>query len=109
MSGPALTAGSTLQCPHGGQVQIVPSNARAKASGQLLATSSDIFSVVGCLFNVNGAPSPCLTVQWMVSDLQVRAGAATLSQGSVGLCMNGMQAPQGPVVVVVTQSAVQTR
>ena len=109
MAGPSLTAGSTLQCPHGAAVQITPSNAHAKAGGDLLATAADTFVISGCPFAPGGTPMPCLTVQWTVTDQQVTAGAATLDQSSVGLCLNAAQAPQGPVVVVSTQSAVQSR
>jgi hypothetical protein len=109
MAGPALTKGSTLQCPHGGQVQPVPSQARAKAGDPIL-TSSDTFTISGCTFTLpSGTPSPCLSVTWLVADTRVKAGAATLSASSTGLCMNGQNVPQGPVTVVNTQQRVKTR
>jgi hypothetical protein len=109
MSSPALTRSSTLQCPHGGQVQPVPSQARAKA-GDYLLTSADTFTIAGCAFTLpSGTPSPCLSVKWLVSDTRVKAGAATLSSASTGLCMNGQNAPQGPVTVVSTQQRVKTQ
>ena len=109
MAGHALTKATAMQCPHAGQVQAVPSNTRAKADDYLL-TQSDTFTISGCPFTLpNGQPSPCLTVQWLVADLRVKAGAATLSDGDTGLCMNGMQVPQGPVTIVVTQQRVKTQ
>jgi hypothetical protein len=109
MAGAALTQSSTLQCPHGGQVQAVPAQARAKASDPLL-TTADTFVVVGCSFTLPSAtPSPCLTVQWVVADLRVKAGAATLSTSDAGLCLNAQNAPQGPVTVVSTQQRVKTK
>ena len=109
MSGPALTSGSTLLCPHGGQVQATPAQSRAKAGAPLL-TSADTFTIAGCPFTLpSGTPSPCLSVQWLVVDTRVKAGAATLSSSDTGLCMNGQNAPQGPVSVVVTQQRVKTQ
>lgn len=109
MAGHALTKATAMQCPHAGQVQAVPSNTRAKSDDYLL-TQSDTFTISGCPFTLpNGQPSPCLTVQWVVADMRVKAGSATLSEGATGLCMNGMQVPQGPVTVVVTQQRVKTQ
>lgn len=109
MSGNALTASSTMQCPHGGQVQASPSNSRAKSDGYLL-TSADTFTISGCSFTLpSGTPSPCVSVQWLVADLRVTAGSATLSEGDSGLCMSAANVPQGPVSVVNTQRKVSTQ
>jgi len=109
MAGQALTSASTMQCPHGGQVQVVPSNTRAKGDAYLL-TQADTFTIVGCSFTLPpSVPSPCLSVQWVVSDLRVKAGSATLSQSDTGLCLNAQNAPQGPVLVVNTQSRIKTQ
>jgi hypothetical protein len=48
-------------------------------------------------------------VQWTVTDLQVKSGAATLSQSSQGMCISAMQAPQGAVVIAETQQKVSSR
>jgi len=109
MAGPALTRSATISCPHGGQVQAVPSQIRAKAGDPIL-TSSDGFTIAGCTFTLpSGTPSPCLSVTWLVADTRVKAGAATLSSSDTGLCMNGQNAAQGPVTVVATQERVKTR
>lgn len=109
MSGHALTTASTLQCPHGGQVQASPANIRAKADGALL-TQADTFSISGCAFTLpNGTPSPCLQVMWVVADLRVKAGSATLSESDTGLCISGLSVPQGPVTVANTQQHVSTQ
>lgn len=110
MAGNTLTTGATLQCPHGGQVQFAPGNLRVKLNGVPLATTADTALVVGCPFAPGGAPMPCVSVRWTVTDLQTKAGGSSmLSQGSVGLCLNAAQAPQGPVVVVSTQSGTRSR
>lgn len=105
-----LTTGATLQCPHGGTVQITSSNARAKGDGAFLTAGTDTFLISGCPFLVSGVASPCVRVQWMVTDTRVRvAGSPTVSRGSTGLCMNPAGAPQGPVSVVQAQSRVTSQ
>jgi hypothetical protein len=113
MAGRTLTTASTLQCPHGGQVQIVSSNTRVTAGGAPAATSADTFTIAGCPFQIPATPpipSPCVRVQWLVPDTQVTVGGpATLSEGSTGLCLAATGVPQGPVSVVSTQTEVQSR
>lgn len=113
MPGFALTTASSLTCPHGGTVAIVSANAHIAAAGVPLALATDTFTISGCPFQipvgVGTVPSPCIRVQWMVTDLASGvAGAATLSTSSVGLCLAATQAPQGPVVIGATQSLVST-
>jgi len=109
MAGRTLTRSATLLCPHGGQVQAVPSQMRAKAGDPIL-TSADTFTIAGCAFTLpSGTPSPCLRVTWLVPDTRVKAGAATLSESDTGLCLNAQSVPQGPVSVVNTQTRVKTR
>src|SRR4051812_44167567 len=104
--GNLLTTSSVLMCPHGGSVQITSSNTKASA-GSPLVRSSDTFTVAGCAFNISGAPHPRVRVQWIVPALRGKAGGdPLLSQDSVGLCLAGDQAPQGPVQVVTTQAKV---
>src|SRR5689334_13270692 len=107
MAGNTLNTNAVLQCPHGGKVQIVSSNLRAKAGGASIATATDTFIVSGCPFQLPTTPptpSPCVTVQWTTTDLKVKANsAAALSQSSQGLCFSAMQAPQGPVLISSTQ------
>lgn len=110
MAGPAITTASTLTCPHGGTVTGVPGSPRASAGAPILR-SADTFTIAGCPFVLpGGAPSPCVTVRWIAADTMVTvAGAATLSRGSVGLCLNPAQVPQGPVQVLAIQGRVTTR
>jgi hypothetical protein len=102
MAGNTLTTAASLSCPHGGTVIITPSAPRAMVDGVPVATAADACTVVGCPFTlptVPPIPSPCVSVQWQVTDLQVMSGAATLSASSQGLCLNAEQAPQGPVLI----------
>jgi hypothetical protein len=108
MAGPSLTAASTLLCPHGGVVTIVPANPRATAAGAPIATIADTFAVAGCVFTLPGpVPSPCVLVQWIVPGLRVKSGGGqALDAGSVGLCLAATGAPQGPVSIQATQPRV---
>jgi hypothetical protein len=109
MAGGALTTMSSLQCPHGGTVQITSSN-KASAGGGTMVTTADTFTVSGCSFQIPATPpipSPCATVQWVVADMRSKVnGAPTLSTSSVGLCLSAAQVPQGPVVIAQAQTQV---
>jgi hypothetical protein len=114
MSGNSLTTAATLQCPHGGTVQIISTNTRATAGGAPLALATDTFTIAGCPFQIpvgtGTVPSPCVRVQWTVTDLRNAVGGApTLSFSSVGLCLAATQVPQGPVVIAATQSRVSSQ
>ena len=103
MAGPSLTTLSSLQCPHGGKVIVVSGNPQLLASGGFVATKADSYAVVGCPFQLPftpPVPSPCVTVQWMAADTKSSIqGKATVSESSVGVCVNAQQAPQGPLII----------
>ncbi len=109
MAAAALTPAASLSCPHGGTVTAAPASAKASAGAALL-TTQDAFTIAGCSFTLPGpTPSPCVEVEWVVTDRSVRAGgAATLSTASVGLCKAGSGAPQGTVIISNPQSRVTT-
>jgi hypothetical protein len=101
-----LTAASTMMCPHGGTVTAIPGSTRATAGAPILR-GSDSFIIAGCAFNVSGAPSPCISVNWVVTATRVRhAGALVLNESSMGLCLAATQAPQGAVIIAGTQAKV---
>lgn len=113
MAGHSVTVAATLQCPHGGTVQIVSANTHARADGAFLATASDTFTIAGCPFQIPATPpipSPCVRVQWLVPDMQVTVGGnPTISRSSAGLCLSAAGVPQGPVSVAATQARAQSR
>jgi hypothetical protein len=113
MSGATITTSSTLTCPHGGTVQIVSSNTKASVNGVYAALASDTFTIAGCPFQLPTTPptpSPCVTVQWLVTDVQSTVGGTpTLSASSTGLCLAATQAPQGPVSISPGQTHVESR
>lgn len=110
MAGFAITTSATMMCPHGGTVTGIPASPRVTATGGPVLLATDMFVVGGCPFTLPGpVPNPCVTVRWIVPDMRTRAnGNLTLSQGSTGLCLSAAQAPQGTVIIVSTQTRLQT-
>jgi hypothetical protein len=101
-----LTAASTMMCPHGGTIVATPGSTRATAGAPILR-GTDTFVVAGCAFNVSGAPSPCVSVNWVQTATRVQHGGdLALNEASVGLCVAATQAPQGTVLISATQSSV---
>ncbi len=92
-----------------GTVQVVSTNTKVAAgSGAYVLLKSDTFTVTDCPFQIPApsgtVPSPCVRVQWTVSDMKVKVGQVeTLSEGSVGICYSAQNVPQGKVVVMNTQ------
>ncbi len=104
---PILTTLSTVQCPHGGRVQLTTSNTVAQVDGGHLLLLTDVHPVAGCPFTLPAKPQPCVLVRWLVGATQTRVqGVPVLLQSSVGLCFSAEQIPQGPPVVMQTQSRV---
>ncbi len=105
--GDYLTANSTLMCPHGGMVSPIPANSTVTLGGEPIVLASDTFPIAACIFNVAGAPHPCIQVQWVVTALRGAADeAAPLTTDSVGLCVAADGAVQGPVMIQATQPKV---
>ena len=104
MPGFLLHAGATVLCAHAGQAQPTSPNPRVTMGGQPVATQAAPHAVAGCPFNVAGAPSPCVTAQWVTAATRVRAGGVpVLLRDSQAVCM-----PNGtPVSIVVTQVRVR--
>lgn len=109
MPGPLVQVGATAMCPHGGSIQIVPTNTRVFLSGAPAAVLADSFVVAGCAFTVPPAkPQPCVKVQWLVPAARVLIGGQpAILQTSTGLCLSAEQILQGPPTVVATQPRVQ--
>lgn len=103
-----LTTASMMMCPHGGTVQIISSNTRVTAGGDFLARSSDTFIIAGCPFVLPSAtPSPCMQVQWVQTAQESQTMEDfNLTEESVGLCLAATQAPQGTVLISMTQPRV---
>jgi len=103
MPGPLLHVGATVICAHGGQAQPTAPNPRVLVSGQPIVTQPAPYVVAGCVFNIAGAPSPCITGQWITGALRVLSnGMPVLLMDSQAIC-----APNGtPLMILVTQPRV---
>jgi uncharacterized Zn-binding protein involved in type VI secretion len=103
MPGPLLHVGATVLCAHAGQAQPTAPNPRVLVSGQPIVTMTAPYVIAGCPFNVSGAPSPCVTAQWVTGATRVTSnGAPVLLFDSQAIC-----APNGtPLMITVTQTRV---
>ena len=107
MPGFLYNVGATATCTHGGPIAALSTTPRVLVMGMPATTIADQFVVAGCAFNVSGAPHPCVKVQWLVPAARVLInGQPAVLQTSVGLGIAADQAPQGPPIVVVTQTRV---
>lgn len=100
MPGTLLHLGATVQCVHGGQAVPTSPNPRVLVSGQPIVTQPPPYVIAGCLFNVSGAPSPCVTAQWITASLRILSnGMPVLLMDSQSIC-----APNGtPLLILSTQ------
>lgn len=90
-------------CVHGGQAQPTAPNPRVLVSGQPIVTQPAPYVVAGCVFNISGAPSPCIMAQWITAAVRVLSnGMPVLLMDSQAIC-----APNGtPLLITVTQPRV---
>lgn len=110
MSQYVLTSRATIMCPHGGSATVTPTAVRAAVDGDPPLRTGDISTIAGCAFNVSGAPSPCVRIEWMLPATRVTIeGAAPLLHTSVGLCTSGAGAPQGTAIISGFQTRVTAR
>jgi|RhiMethySRZTD1v2_1073278.scaffolds.fasta_scaffold552842_2 hypothetical protein len=108
MPGYLLDSGTTIMCPHGGQVSVVPRAACVTLGGKAPLLVDDVATIAGCSFNVSGSPSPCLRVQWQMPATRITIeSSAPLLSSSIGLCLNAAGAPQGTAIVSGFQTRVQ--
>jgi hypothetical protein len=103
MPGFLLHVGATVMCAHGGQAQPTVPNPRVTVSGQPTVTMTAPYVVAGCLFNVGGVPSPCVTAQWVTAATRLTSnGQPLLLLDSQAMC-----APNGtPLLITTTQPRV---
>ena len=103
MPGFLIHLGATVMCAHAGQAQPTAPNPRVLVSGQPIVTQTAPYSIAGCPFNVSGAPSPCVTAQWVSAATRVLSnGVPALLFDSQAICT-----PNGtPLMITVTQTRV---
>ncbi len=105
MPGYLLHLGATVMCSHAGQAMPTAPNPRVMVSSQPVVTQTTTYTVAGCLFTTPaGAPLPCVTAQWVMGAMRVKAGGMpVLLQDSQAITVpNGV-----PLTVSVTQVRVK--
>jgi uncharacterized Zn-binding protein involved in type VI secretion len=90
-------------CAHGGNATPTVPNPRVLVSGQPTVTLSAPYAIAACPFNISGAPSPCVTGQWVVAAVRVQSnGQPLVLMDSQAVC-----APNGtPLMPVAAQTRV---
>lgn len=103
MPGFVVHLGAQVQCIHLGQATPTVVNPRVTVSGQPTVTLASPYVIAGCIFNVSGAPVPCVTAQWVTSATRVTSnGQPLILLDSQAVC-----APNGtPLLILVTQTRV---
>lgn len=104
MPGTLLHLGATVMCLHAGQAQPVASNPRVRVGGQPVVTQTSTYTIAGCTFVPPAGNGPCVTAQWVVVAVRVRAGGVpVLLQDSQAVCV-----PTGTgLTIVATQPRVK--
>jgi hypothetical protein len=103
MAAPVVTNSSTLMCPHGGLVNILPTSFRVLASGAPVLPVTDQAVVTGC-----ASPNPCVKVQFAAGTTRAMTnGQPLVTASSVGHCLAANGALGGPVVVTGGDPRVQ--
>ncbi len=105
MPGYVLHQGATVLCLHGGQAQATVPNPRVKVAGQMTVQQPNPWVISACPFSP-GAPSPCVTAQWVTAALRATSGGLPLLlQDSQAIC-----APNGtPANVIAVQMRVRAQ
>ena len=104
MASSFLTMTTSMSCPHGGTVTPSTSNTTVKADGQFVLRSTDTFTIGGCSYMRGNTPNPCVRVSWDVhAEHHTSHGDPSLTEDSLGLCLDGSGATQGTVDVSSTQ------
>ena len=103
MPGFLVHVGASVQCSHFAPAQPTAPNPRVLVSGQPTVTMPTPYAIAGCTFNVSGAPSPCLTGQWLTASTRVFSNGQPL----VLLDSQSVCAPNGtPMLIIATQTRV---
>jgi len=104
-----LDAGTTITCPHGGRVTVAPRATRVSLAGKPPLLVDDTAVIAACPF-VAGAPSPCLSVRWVMPATRVTVESSpVLLSSSIALCLNVANAPQGTALLTGFQTRVQAQ
>jgi hypothetical protein len=95
-----LDTSCSIKCTHGGEATVTSGNKDVKAGRNCILLVSDILPINGCTFQINGVPSPCVTVVWNGGTKKMKInGTPALLDTSVGTCKNAQSADQGVAVI----------
>jgi hypothetical protein len=95
---PLLNASSTIQCAHGGVFPVVPRGKTPIIGGAPALTAMDFAGLpaAGCVFNIAGAPAPCIIASVM-SGICVKVSYGGVPAVHTGLvCMTATGFPTLP-------------
>jgi hypothetical protein len=96
---PLLNANAVVQCSHGGKFMVLPRGPRPLVGGAPALNLQDFPGVIaaGCVFNVAGAPAPCVIVSVVAGMCPtiMLGGAPAVNQTLVCATSNGV--PSTPV------------
>lgn len=111
MPGPLLHIGAGVSCPHAAPATGAPGFARVTLSGMPASVVTDLWTVVGCPFQIpigtGTKPQPCIKVQWTAPATRVLInGVPALLATSAGIGQSVEQIPQGPAIVSTVQPRV---
>jgi hypothetical protein len=95
-----LTAGATIQCAHGGRVQVMPAQQRVTAGGSPLLCEPDLEGkpIVGCAQPVTTTTKPCTTLVKTLpgsSSPRIRVGGRPVYLSTLSGITDGV--PPAPV------------
>ena len=103
MPGFLLHLGASVACVHGGQALPTSPGTRVFVGGMPVVLQPIPYFIIGCLFNVAGAPVPCVTAQWTIGATRIfSTGMPVLLLDSQAVCI-----PNGtPTLITATQTRV---
>jgi hypothetical protein len=91
---PLLNANAVIQCGHGGKFPVLPRGARPIVGGASGLNVQDFPGVIaaGCVFNIAGAPAPCVIVSVVAGMCPtiMLGGAPAVNQMLVCATTNGV-------------------
>lgn len=103
MPGSVLHAGAPVTCSHGGQATPTSPVPRVRVMNQPVATIAPPYNIAGCTFSPPAGNGPCVTGQWTMGAVRVKAlGQPLALQSGVSTCV-----PTGtPMLPLVVQTRV---
>ena len=110
MPGFLFHSAATAQCPHAGPLTFTPSNTRVLVNNLPVATAADVFTISGCPFQVpvpsGTKPQPCVLATLAPAAKVLVNGSPAILNSGPSICRSAEQIPQGPAMILSTQTKV---